>query len=353
MLAQRAQPHQPPPSLRRSARYRSTVTEPGLRPHLPDALIEHDRHELVRSVLWSSVVTWIVVSLGFAAWWWRADHLSTRSLSFLVLGLTTFQVGAKAWELWKHVRHPPLVPETAEHPVPGAVTPFSTPVVRAAVLGMPFETFLLAACIVVVFVFELLVPEPQLMLAALDPGRVRAGEWWRVLTSAFVHAGLLHLWMNLAATRAIAPLVELLVPPSRLPLVFLVSALAASGASLVLFPHTPSVGASGGIMGIVGYLLVLSWRRPGIMSRRIQSALLASLGLTAYIGIFGFQFINNAAHGGGLLGGALVALLDVRAGAPAAISLHARIYSALGHLSRVVLVASAAIAVIVMWGHRS
>ena len=125
------------------------MTEPGLQPHLPDALIEHDRHELVRSVLKSSVVTWIVVSLGIAAWWWRVDHLSTRSLTFLVLGLTTFQVGAKAWELWKHVRRGAMVPETAEHPLPGTVTPLGTPVVRAAVLGMPLETFLLAACIVV------------------------------------------------------------------------------------------------------------------------------------------------------------------------------------------------------------
>ncbi|MBI2796994.1 MAG: rhomboid family intramembrane serine protease [Gemmatimonadetes bacterium] len=328
------------------------MTAPGPPPHLPDALVERDRHELERSVLRSSIVTWVVVTLGVATWWWRKDGLDTRSLSFLVLGLTTFQVGAKAWELYKHVRRGPVAPETAEHPLPGSVTPLGTPVVRAAVLGMPLETFLLVACIAVVFVFELLVPEPQLMLAALDPGRVRAGEWWRVLTSAYVHAGPLHLWMNLAATRAIAPLVELLGPPSRLPLVFLVSALAASGASLVLYPHTPSVGASGGIMGVVGYLLVLSWRRPRIMSRRLQSALLASLGLTAYIGIFGFQFINNAAHGGGLAGGALVALLDVRADAVARPSAHARTLSALGHLSRILLVASAAIAVIVMTSHR-
>ena len=351
MLAPHARGHQPPPDRRWSGRYRSTVTTPGLPPHLPDALVERDQHELVRSVLKSSIVTWLVVTAGVAAWWWRHDGLSTRSLSFLVLGLTTFQAGAKAWELWKHVRRGPGVPETAEHPTPGALTPLSVPVPRPMILGMPLETFLLVACIIVVFVAEVLVPESQLMRAALVPGLVRDGEWWRVFTSGFVHAGLLHLWMNLAATRAIAPLVEMIGPPSRLPFVFLVSVLAGNAASLVLYPQTPSVGASGGIMGIVGYLLVLSWRRPGLMSRRVQSALLASLGLTAYIGIFGFEYINNAAHGGGLLGGALVALLDVRQGGTEANTAHGRAMVAMGHVSRILVVAGAAITVIVMTTH--
>lgn len=314
------------------------MTAPPTLPPIPADVAERDRHELERSVLRGSVITWLVVTAGTVLWWWRVAHLSTRSFSFLVLGLTLYQMGAKVFALWRLSRPAGILPYTAEHAAPGGVTPLSSAVIRPVFAGMPRETFVLVACITVVFVLELAIPDSQLMRAALVPDRVRAGEWSRLLTSAFVHAGLLHFWMNLAAIRTLGVPQEVLAPPSRLPLVFVVAALAGNALSLLLYPHTPSVGASGGIMGFVGYLLALSWRRPGSVSRRLRGGLLATVGLTAYIGVFGFQFINNAAHGGGLLGGALVALLDVRTTEALTHSRRGRMLDVLGTASRIVMI---------------
>lgn len=301
-------------------------------------------------MLKGSVVTWLVVTAGAALWWWRMAHLSTRAFSFLVLGLTLYQLGAKAFALWRLGRPSPVLPHTAEHGVPGAVTPLSSAAVRPVFAGMPAETVLLVACISAVFVLELAVSDAQLMRAALIPERVRAGEWSRLVTSAFVHAGLLHFWMNLAAIRTLGVVQESHAPRSRFPLVFVVAAVCGNAASLWLYPHTPSVGASGGIMGFVGYLLALSWRRPGSVSRRLRGGLLATVGLTAYIGIFGFQFINNAAHGAGLLGGAIVALLDVPRTDSLTTSLHGRVMDGLGALCRALMIGFTLIALSQMSG---
>lgn len=154
-------------------------------------------------------------------------------------------------------------------------------------------------------------PYPSIRAAGLVKPLVRAGEWWRVLTAELLHGHWLHVGMNLLALLAIGRLLEVHASPAHLPIVFLFSAVSASVASLYLQPGTTSVGASGAIMGMIGFLAVLGYRRRQVLPRGFLKSISLSIALTAAAGLVAHQHIDNAAHLGGLLGGALLGLVYV------------------------------------------
>ena len=136
------------------------------------------------------------------------------------------------------------------------------------------------------------------------------GQPWRLLTCLFVHAGLAHLLLNMFSLWLLGLLVEDRVGPLRLLLVYLASGVGGGLASLAW--HTEginSVGASGAIFGLYGFLLTL------LISKRLvldKSDRRAMLGLVLYLvfsnllsGLTGN--IDNAAHLGGLATGLLLA----------------------------------------------
>ncbi|HEX8221852.1 MAG TPA: rhomboid family intramembrane serine protease [Chloroflexia bacterium] len=141
--------------------------------------------------------------------------------------------------------------------------------------------------------------------AGLVKSAVWDGEVWRLLTGTVLHASIWHFFFNVLVLYAYGKVVEVLVGQAYLPIVFLFSALAGSVFSLLLLPAT-SVGSSGGIMGVIGFLGVLGYyNRPNVPPGFLRSI----LGIVALVGVFGilaFAFVDNAAHAGGLLCGALV-----------------------------------------------
>ncbi|MDQ5825969.1 MAG: rhomboid family intramembrane serine protease [Chloroflexota bacterium] len=152
------------------------------------------------------------------------------------------------------------------------------------------------------------VPSP-IEAAGLVKSAVREGEWWRLVTSEMLHANLWHIIFNLTALYVLGTLVERVGARAYVSIVFLVSAVTASLFSVVLVPDTTSVGASGAIMGLLGFLVVLSYLRKEAMPGPSRRAMLVSLGLIAAVGLFGVGIIDNAAHLGGFLGGAGLGLL--------------------------------------------
>ncbi|HEU0016409.1 MAG TPA: rhomboid family intramembrane serine protease [Longimicrobium sp.] len=142
--------------------------------------------------------------------------------------------------------------------------------------------------------------------AGMDPARVLDGEPWRVLSGALLHGSPMHWVMNFSALVSLGRTMEARAPAAYVPLVFLASALTGSLASLYLPPHVVSVGASGGLLGMMGFLLVLALRRAGHLPEGFGRLMRTNLLLTAGIGLVGFMFIDNAAHGGGLLAGVAI-----------------------------------------------
>ena len=138
---------------------------------------------------------------------------------------------------------------------------------------------------------------------------VRAGEWWRLLTGAFVHAGLLHLLHNLWGLGFAGWALERVVGGRRLGLVYGFAALAGGLISLWWRPDGLSVGASGGIMGLYGFGLVLTWRAKGA-ELPVELAIFRTVAglfviVSVLLGIAQVR-IDGAAHLGGLAMGILL-----------------------------------------------
>lgn len=143
--------------------------------------------------------------------------------------------------------------------------------------------------------------------AGLVKELVREGEVWRLLTGVFVHGGLLHLFLNLLALWSLGPLVEAHAGRTGLPVIFLISAIAGSSLSFMLLPTQTTVGASGGILGLAGYLFTLAYRRHEIMPAGFYRRIGMGIFATAVFGMIGYRFVDNATHLGGLLAGTVLA----------------------------------------------
>lgn len=134
------------------------------------------------------------------------------------------------------------------------------------------------------------------------------GEWWRLFTAPFLHGNLVHFLMNAAALVYLGKRLEVFARWPHLPLVFLFAACMGGEAS-ARFVSAPSVGASGGLMGWLGFLLVFETLHQRLVPRRARRRLLAGVALTALIGVIGYRYIDNAAHAGGLIAGMLYAAI--------------------------------------------
>ena len=153
-----------------------------------------------------------------------------------------------------------------------------------------------------------LLPSDGLTAAGLVKERYFQGEWWRILTAPFLHGNIVHFLMNGAALLYLGKRLEVFARWPHLPLVFLFSAVIGGEASARLVA-APSVGASGGLMGWLGFLLVFETLHKGLVPRRARRRLAAGVALTALIGLIGYRYIDNAAHAGGLAAGMLYALI--------------------------------------------
>lgn len=128
------------------------------------------------------------------------------------------------------------------------------------------------------------------------------GDYGRLFTAPLLHGGLLHFFMNTTALLYLGKRMEVFARWPHLPTVFLFSALMGGEASARLI-DAPSVGASGGLMGWLGFLLIFETLHQRLVPRTARRRLLAGVFLTALIGIIGYRFIDNAAHLGGLIAG--------------------------------------------------
>jgi membrane associated rhomboid family serine protease len=133
---------------------------------------------------------------------------------------------------------------------------------------------------------------------ALYGPAVADGDWWRLITSAFLHAGPIHLLFNMLALWWFGRALETYLGPMRYLGVYFASALAGAAGALLLSPTTPTVGASGAVFGILGAGLVLERRRIYVFGG-------AALLIVAFNILFTFTIgnISIGGHIGGLVGG--------------------------------------------------
>jgi len=144
------------------------------------------------------------------------------------------------------------------------------------------------------------------------------GQYWRLFTAAFLHGGWLHLALNMYALWESGRQVCRWFGNGQFLLIYLASALAGSALSLHFSSqHAVSVGASGAVFGVLGAVVVGAWRHrariPALISKHLLTSQ-ATFIVYALVQGFGKQGIDNAAHVGGLLTGALMAWLLIDQG---------------------------------------
>jgi rhomboid protease GluP len=130
------------------------------------------------------------------------------------------------------------------------------------------------------------------------------GEWWRLLTSCFLHIGIFHLLMNMYALLYIGLLLEPYLGKAKFLTAYLLTGIAASASSLWWNDLTISAGASGAIFGMYGVFLALL--TTDIIEKSARKSLLVSIGVFVLYNISnGLRSggIDNAAHLGGLISG--------------------------------------------------
>lgn len=136
---------------------------------------------------------------------------------------------------------------------------------------------------------------------------VATGEWYRILTVALVHGGLMHLAFNMWALFVLGTPIENAFGRTRFLMIFFISLIAGSLASLAMSPmNQPSVGASGALFGLFGALAVTG-RKIGIDVRSVLFLIAINLAIG-----FVLPGIDWHAHLGGLVGGTIAALVLLR-----------------------------------------
>ena len=182
---------------------------------------------------------------------------------------------------------------------------------RAPVLGTSRLTPMVLAIIAINVVVYLATATDQATIDArfdMLPAAVAEGQWYRLLTAAFLHLNVSHIFFNMVTLAIIGPAVEIALGRVRVVALYLLAAVGGSIASYLLSPFlSPAVGASGAIFGVMGAYLVLA-RRTGIDVRTVLALIVVNL-------VIGFAEpgIDWRAHLGGLATGMAVAYGFARA----------------------------------------
>lgn len=166
----------------------------------------------------------------------------------------------------------------------------------------PYVTWALIAVNVAVFVAGLSQPQQDRDLGLAGP-LVAAGDWWRIVTSAFLHFGVLHLAFNMLLLYWLGQMLEPAIGRLRFGLLYACSLLAGSLGVLLLDPAALTGGASGAVFGLMGAAFLLL-RRRGVdpMQSGIGGLIVVNLLLT-----FARPGISVGGHLGGLAGGVVAA----------------------------------------------
>lgn len=141
---------------------------------------------------------------------------------------------------------------------------------------------------------------------------IAQGQWWRLVSSMFVHLDIMHIGFNAYGLWTLGPLLEKFYGGRRFMVVFMVSGIVGAAASY-FFTAVPSGGASGAIYGLVGALAVFGMKfraeLPPRVSRSFTTGMAPWVILSIGIGFLDAIPFDNAAHLGGLISGGLVAAM--------------------------------------------
>ena len=174
-----------------------------------------------------------------------------------------------------------------------------------------FTNLIIIACIIM-FIIECIMDGAGALfkgvttLTAINLGAniralLQAGEVWRLVTAAFLHANLIHLALNMYSLYIVGSQIETFLGKVKFLIIYFISAIAGCLLSAVS-SGSPSVGASGAIFGLLGALLYFGYHYRTYLGNVVKTQILPIIVLNLAIGFMSTS-IDNFAHIGGLIGG--------------------------------------------------
>jgi rhomboid protease GluP len=125
-------------------------------------------------------------------------------------------------------------------------------------------------------------------------------QWYRLITAMFLHGGLIHIGFNMMALMQFGPALEELYGSSRYFFMYIFTG--AFGFLVSSLLGTYSLGASGGLLGLIGVMLALTTKRGGAYMRELRSRLISSVVFLFVLGFMGMG-LDNKAHMAGMASG--------------------------------------------------
>lgn len=187
---------------------------------------------------------------------------------------------------------------------------------------LPILTYAVLAITTAVFLVDLAGPAVPAQLFAACGGsigecgliwgvRVADGEWWRILTSAFLHGGFIHFGLNMYILFLFGPLVERMYGHLEFLGIYLLSAAGGSVLTILVEPQQRALGASGAIFGLFGLMFVVGRRHHALIGREGR-AMMAQIGTLLALNLvitFLVPIISWTGHLGGLAVGLILGFL--------------------------------------------
>jgi membrane associated rhomboid family serine protease len=288
----------------------------------PEEFLKERKRQIRRNSWWSVCAGGFVVVLNVALALYVVNSpeivstygLEGRGVLSLLLRSILFFLGlfflaAGLWGLYEARRL------TLDDLVP---SPEAIEFFRKAEGHVPLYSYIILGSLIAVFVAQMVAGSGEdgqfrsVEIAGLvKPDVITKGEYWRILTSGVLHGGFLHIYFNGQAFFGFGGLIEIVSDRARMAIVFVLSIIGGALFSTFFTPDGISVGASGGIMGLIGYLAVYGQRRKRQLPADFLRSILVNIGFVAAFGLVGYQFIDNFAHLGGLLVGAAYGIVTV------------------------------------------
>jgi rhomboid protease GluP len=172
-------------------------------------------------------------------------------------------------------------------------------------------TKILVAINVIVYLFERffwgLDPNSLYAHGGLYGPVLQNGQWWRIVTSAFLHGSDMHLLFNMIALYQVGTFVELIYGTPRMAVIYALAAFGGGAAVSIFTPDVVTIGASGAIFGLFGALAIAGFRL-GARGRSIMQQTTGIIVINLAISLWPGSNISVADHLGGLIVGTLCGL---------------------------------------------
>lgn len=174
---------------------------------------------------------------------------------------------------------------------------------------VPYVTYGLIALCALLYFIPILFGQYNWLVTnfCIIPNAIQAGEYYRLVTGAFLHGNLLHLLFNCYSLFVIGSQIEGFLGKTKYLIIYLVSAITGSLMSILFLGNNWSLGASGAIFGLMGALVYFGYHYRVYLGNVMKSQIVPLILFNLLLG-FTLSGIDNFAHIGGLIGGVLTTI---------------------------------------------